>query len=94
MKKGKKKHKKLVVRVELPPGFHPSRVSACYPTNLIFPSMALCSGERSSINYPLSASGRCGAVAAAGRFKAKISGLLNQLQPLRSCLNVRIDLGV
>lgn len=88
MKKGKK-NKKLVVGVELPPGFHPSRVSPCYPTNLLFPSMALY-----SINYPLSASGHCRAVAAAGRFKAKISGLLNQLQPRRSCLSVNIDLGV
>lgn len=94
MKKGKKQKTCGSCFAELPPGFHPSRVSPCYPTNLIFPSMAFYAREHGSINYPLSASGQCRAVAAAGCFKAKISGLLNQLQPLRSCLNVNIDLGV
>lgn len=34
------------------PGFYPDQISSGYPTNLIFPSMALYSREHSSINYP------------------------------------------
>lgn len=76
------------------PDLHPDQLSSSYPTNLIFPSMALYSREHSSINYPQSASGQCTAVPAAWHFKAKISKLLNQLKPIRSCLNMNIDLRI